>query len=225
MSFRKLVVVSTTCILVSGNALAQAGDSQNAGDRNPALEWAKQAEVDQYAYKVAADRDAELKRWCETGFGPLNRCMAMQLPAGKGASGAATATTAAPTPATASAPPPAMPSTQTAGHREADDAPREVQAPTVREVTVWGKSETAALVFPDGSEQRVKRGDRLSDASKATVVAVSVRDGVQVRTESGGIVTLRNRRAGNGQALRTPAPVQRTAMARPSSSLLASPPR
>ncbi|TWA81514.1 hypothetical protein FBY14_1245 [Azospirillum brasilense] len=224
MSFHKLVVVTTTFILVSGHALAQDGDSQSvAGGRNPALEWAKQAEVDQYAFKVAADRDAELKRWCETGFGPINRCMAMQLPSGKGA---AMATTGAPTPATASAPPPAA-STQTVVHREADDAPREVQAPTVREVTVWGKSETAALVFPDGSEQRVKKGDTLSDASKATVVAVSVRHGVQVRTETGSVVTLRNRRAGNGQALRTPAPVQRApyAMARPSSSLLASPPR
>lgn len=121
---------------------------------------AKRAREDAYVYSAWADRDAALKRWCETGFGPA-ACSRMKAP---------TATPKLPEIVTA---PPQLVTAQPV------KAPEPIRPPSVRKVDIWGDSRVATLVFSDGTEGPYRVNDTLPDGAK--VMQISIANGVRVK--------------------------------------------
>lgn len=169
-------------------------DADKPGIDRDAYEWTKQAEQERFSYQAAADRDEQLGRWCDTGFGPADVCGRRNKP------GAQPVAQPAPVIVT-SAPAAAEPA------RAEPDKPaereRRTSDPVSREVTIWGDDVSALVAYPDGSEQTVRVKGQLADGS--TVVGISVKDGVTIKRPgaAGEVVTLRK----NRKAPTPPAPL------------------
>ena len=118
-------------------------------------EWLQRQEEERYAYEAAAARAAALKKLCETGFGPPSLCSPIQPP-----------------------PAPPAPVSETT-------APQKQDRMSVVEVTAWGGTAVATIVFADGTTRKVKVGD---DVSGNRVTAISATGGVRMATPRGDIV-------------------------------------
>lgn len=146
-----------------------------SSDMNAATyNWTKQATQDAFAFEAAAARDRKLAEWCDTGFAPAHLCARRRPKEDQ----------AQQQPAQMQVPPQQQP------QRPLVDVP--MGDPYSKEITIWGDTATAVLVYPDGSTQTVRQHDTLADG--ATVVSMSVRDGVKVRRTDGKVIALRRNR-------------------------------